>query len=489
MIISDWMSQSKVAFGTSGARGLVSAMTDAVCFAYTVGYLKHLKNLGEFHSGASIALAGDLRPSTPRILRACVAAIVWMKGTPVFCGFVPTPALSLYAFARKIPSLMVTGSHIPDNRNGIKFNRTQGEFLKADEAAMRTQDVLLPDGWFDEEGNLIKEVSLPSITNVEKEYIARYRNFFGSEALSGLILGVYQHSAVGRDILVKIVKALGGTAIPLARSETFVSVDTEAVRSEDIVLAREWAAKGHYYAILTTDGDSDRPLLADHTGHWLRGDVLGILAAKTLGAEVVVTPVSSNTALEAADFVRSVRRTRIGSPFVIAEMDNAVAEGFSPVLGYEANGGFLVASNVKRNDRLLTALPTRDAVLPILSALIAAREAGLSLADLVKTLPHRFTVSDRLAELPIDVSMKRLAGLRLNLSEGIRALGVPPSYGTVRTIDETDGLRMTFEGGEILHLRPSGNAPELRIYVEADSEDEAKNILLLSLQGANSWKN
>ncbi|MGY8606817.1 phosphomannomutase [Gluconobacter cerinus] len=482
------MSQSKVAFGTSGARGLVNAMTDAVCFAYTVGYLKHLESLGEFYSGAPVALAGDLRPSTLRILRACVAAIVWMKGAPVFCGFVPTPALSLYAFARKIPSLMVTGSHIPDNRNGIKFNRAQGEFLKADEAAMHMQDVFLPKGWFDEQGALVKDVSLPSITNVEKEYITRYQNFFGSDALSGLVLGVYQHSAVGRDTLVEIVKALGGTAIPLARSETFVSVDTEAVRSEDIVLAREWAEKDHYHAILTTDGDSDRPLLADHKGHWLRGDVLGILAAKTLGAEVVVTPVSSNTALEAADFVRSVRRTRIGSPFVIAEMDNAVAERFSPVLGYEANGGFLVASDVKRNDRLLTALPTRDAVLPILSALIAAREAGLSLADLVKTLPHRFTVSDRLAELPTDVSLKRLAALRLNISAGIQALGVPPSYGAVRTIDETDGLRMTFEGGEILHLRPSGNAPELRIYVEADSEEEAKNLLMLSLHGANCWK-
>jgi len=30
--VSDMMAQSGVAFGTSGARGLVSAMTDRVCF-------------------------------------------------------------------------------------------------------------------------------------------------------------------------------------------------------------------------------------------------------------------------------------------------------------------------------------------------------------------------------------------------------------------------------------------------------------------------
>lgn len=75
MRIATWMERSGVAFGTSGARGLVTAMTDAVCFAYTVGYLKHLAVLGEFAPGRPVAIAGDLRPSTPRIVRACIAAI------------------------------------------------------------------------------------------------------------------------------------------------------------------------------------------------------------------------------------------------------------------------------------------------------------------------------------------------------------------------------------------------------------------------------
>ena len=130
MKIADWMAHSGVAFGTSGARGLVSAMTDALCFAYTVGYLKYLATLNEFSPGTPVAIAGDLRPSTPRILRACAAGIAWMQGKPVFCGFVPTPALSLHAFTQGIPSLMVTGSHIPADRNGINFNRAPGEFLK-----------------------------------------------------------------------------------------------------------------------------------------------------------------------------------------------------------------------------------------------------------------------------------------------------------------------------------------------------------------------
>lgn len=41
----------------------------------------------------------------------------------------------------------------------------------------------------------------------------------------------------------------------------------------------------------------------------------------------------------------------------------------------------------------------------------------------------------------------------------------------------TDGLRITLDNNDIVHLRPSGNAPELRCYAEADSQDEAYKIV------------
>jgi phosphomannomutase len=488
MKIAQWMTQSGVAFGTSGARGLVTAMTDAACFAYTVGYLKHLATVGEFAPGTPVAVAGDLRPSTPRIVRACVAAIQQMHGEPVFCGFVPTPALCLHAFARGAPSLMVTGSHIPADRNGIKFNRAHGEFLKADEAAMRDQDVELPDGWFDADGALAIPVDLPAVTDVLPGFIARYRDFFGPDALAGLTLGVYQHSAVGRDVLVALVEALGATAVPLGRTESFIPVDTEAVRPEDAALARDWAANGTLDAILTTDGDSDRPLLADRSGNWLRGDVLGILAARFLNAAAVTTPVSSNTALEQSGFAKDIRRTRIGSPFVVAAMTEAAEAGLAPSVGYEANGGFLLASDVTRDGRTLAALPTRDSVLPMLCALVAARQDGRDLATLVGALPRRFTLSDRLVDMPTALSQAQIARLSENPGKGAAALGFTEACGALSHVDETDGLRMTFASGEIIHLRPSGNAPELRVYVEADSPERADALLGTGMTAVGAWR-
>lgn len=488
MKISEWMKQSGVAFGTSGARGLVAAMTDAVCFAYTVGFLMHLETQGEFSVGTPVAVAGDLRPSSPRIMRACVAAIRHMGGTPVFCGYVPTPALCLHAFARGIPSLMVTGSHIPADRNGIKFNRARGEFLKSDEAAMRDLMVELPAGQIDPDGMLISQEELPETVNVLPDYISRYREFFGGQALAGLTLGIYQHSAVGRDVLVQIVEALGATAVPLARTESFVPVDTEAVRAEDEELAREWGATGRFDAILTTDGDSDRPLLADRHGRWLRGDVLGILAARFLGAAAVTTPVSSNTALEKSGFAASARRTRIGSPYVVEAMTDAAREGFLPSVGYEANGGFLLATRVSRGGAELVELPTRDAVLPMLCALVAAAEAGSSLHSLVEALPPRFTLSDRLAEMPTEISQARIAELSRDPAEGARTLGFIALCGNLEQVDMTDGLRLTFAGGEIIHLRPSGNAPELRVYVEADTLERAQHLLKSGIVAVGAWR-
>jgi len=486
--VAELMAGSGVAFGTSGARGLVSAMTDRVCFAYVLGFLQHLAEAGEFAAGGRVALAGDLRPSTRRIVRACVAAIRFAGGVPVYCGEVPTPALCHHAFAEGVPSLMVTGSHIPEDRNGIKFNRCRGEFLKADEAAMREQRVNLPEHWFDVSGGLAAPVELPPAIDVSKTYARRYVDFFGGGALAGLRLGAYEHSAVGRDVLAHILEALGAEVVRLGRSAAFVPVDTEAVREEDVSLARKWAGEHRLDALLTCDGDSDRPLLADETGAWLRGDILGILAARFLGVHAVATPVSSNTALERSGFAGRVWRTRIGSPYVIAAMTEALAAGCHPVAGYEANGGFLLASDVDLEGKRLQALPTRDAVLPMLCALVAARRAGMALSSLVAELPRRYTLSDRLSEMPTAASQALLAALSEADDPDKSQARFTAGCGPIARLDLTDGVRMNFSSGDIVHLRPSGNAPELRLYVEAGTPERARELLRFGMRVITGWK-
>ena len=85
-------------------------------------------------------------------MTACARAVRDKGGQPVNLGFIPSPAVASYGFGRSIPTLMVTGSHIPDDRNGIKFNLPNGEILKHDEERIRTQTIARPEGLFDAAG-------------------------------------------------------------------------------------------------------------------------------------------------------------------------------------------------------------------------------------------------------------------------------------------------------------------------------------------------
>jgi phosphomannomutase len=469
------MDESGVKFGTSGARGLVSAMTDRVCAAYTLGFLLHLRAQG-LSPSTKVVIGGDLRPSTPRIARA-VAFAAEHLGHPVeFAGWIPSPAVALRGLSLGAPSIMVTGSHIPDDRNGIKFNSPTGEATKADEEGVRAKSVVLPDA-FDASGMLRAQfaVDLGEARGEAREaYLDRYLRAFPSGCLNGVSLGVYGHSAVGRDLLVELYEKLGAEVFRLGFSERFVPVDTEAIRDEDVEKAATWAKERPLAAIVSTDGDSDRPLISDERGQWIRGDVAGVLVAKYLGVEAVATPVSCNTLVDLVGF-QEVIRTKIGSPFVIAGMEAARRLGIAKVAGYEANGGFLTLTDLDVPlGNVLPALPTRDAVVVHLAILLAAKNAGVSLSEVVGRLPARYTASDR------DVSFAQARSV--SLLEKLRALSAVErreafSLGDVKTIDETDGMRITFTSDEVVHLRPSGNAPELRCYAESSSPERAAELV------------
>ena len=457
------MDHSGVRFGTSGARGLVVHMTPPVCFAYTAGFL----GVVGAPAGGRVALGMDLRPSSPEIAAACGAAIRHAGLEVDFCGVLPTPALAHYAGQSGIPAIMVTGSHIPYDRNGIKFYRPEGEITKADEAGIAGAQVRMP-----------AEVGLlplpPANATAGAAYLARYLDFFPTGVLKGLRLGFYEHSSVARDLLGQLLAALGAEVVSLGRTDQFVPIDTEAVGAEDVARGQRWATEHAFDALLSTDGDADRPLIGDEHGGWLRGDVVGILCARYLGAEGVATPVSSNTALEKCGAFRHVVRTRIGSPYVIAGMEALARLGVGKVVGFEANGGFLVGSRLERHGRTLAPLPTRDAVLPILALLAMAQEQGIPVSALAGSLPARFTASDRLQNYSTESSRRLLD--ELAASSSARTAFLAPLGAEAIHLDLTDGLRMTLAGGDIVHLRPSGNAPELRCYAEATTPERTQRL-------------
>ncbi len=521
-------------FGTSGLRALVTDMTDLECAINTKGFVWFLKELGEIKEGGSIALGGDLRSSTPRIMTAVKKAIEDAGFEVDYCGAVPSPTLVLYAMTNHKPSIMVTGSHIPDDRNGIKFSKASGEVLKEDETPILTNVKKAREeaygtweegGLYGEDGMFNQEQTLPPASDTSLSlYEKRYLDFFPGKPLGGKKIVFYQHSAVGRDLFPAILQGMGAEVILEARSDSFVPVDTEKVSEETTRFLVEMAEKHKPFAVISTDGDSDRPLVADENGRFLPGDKLGALAALYFRPDFVAVPVSTNDAVVRTLKKQGMRvaQTRIGSPYVIKAMMDWGSENPSARLAsWEANGGFLTGSDWTWETNTLRALPTRDALLPIVAAILFAEQEGLPLSELIAAqLPSRSTsagVIDNSSSgcekytasmgkqivaqfSPDDPSLSQVdftpdgvvatRGLEtvpvsseimdkfLKIKEKIRKyFSEEDGFAEVESVNFIDGIRIGFADGNIAHMRPSGNAPEFRMYAEADTLEKAVEIV------------
>ena len=418
-------------FGTSGLRALVADMTDMECYINTMGFIAFLKERREIIEGGKIALGGDLRSSTPRIMAAVARAIEDSGYEVVFCGKVPTQTLAYYAMQNDMPSVMVTGSHIPEDRNGIKFTKKSGEVLKNDPVSgvMDEADILrnvaaarkaeYARTWkgslFDENGMFKVKRALPAAEFEEKAtymYRRRYLDVFSGKPLAGKKIVLYQQSAVGRDIVQEIFEGLGAEVIPVGRSEKFIPVDTEKVSAETRALFKKWAEEYKPFAIISTDGDSDRPLFADENGDILPGDKLGMLAAIYLRAKSVAIPISANDGVVGMLSGKGVKvtQTKIGSPRVIKAMNDELSKNpEAKVTSWECNGGFLQGNDWIIKGRKLRSLPTRDAVLPMILAMLSAKQENEPISELIATkLPARYTQADVVkAEMPEEIKVDK----------------------------------------------------------------------------------
>ncbi len=508
-----------LAFGTSGRRGKVSDLTQLEIYINASAELEYLQSLeraeGGIVRGDEFFLARDLRPSScsfvaeqdgrGEIAQAIVSATRDAGMRPVNLGLIPTPALACYALTREKGSIMVTGSHIPFDRNGYKLNTSRGELRKEQEAPiydrvcqvrrrLYEQDARLSP--FDENGRFkAGHQELPAEQGEAcAAWIARFTRFFGGgpgAPLDGMRVLVYQHSAVGRDLLVEILERMGAHAIAAGRSETFVPIDTENIGAQQLASIQALADVGAIDAIVSTDGDSDRPLILGidaASGHarFFGGDLVGMVVAEYLEADAVVVPITCNDAIDRGKLAAIVeRKTKIGSPYVIAGMEEARRRGKKRVCGWEPNGGFLTGSDIQRNGAVLSALLTRDAFLPILAVLIAARQKRISLMDLFGRLPKRFSRAALLPHFPRPLGLQVVAQFSDGGEPGKKRLEAffprELGYGGIARLDSTDGVRILFDNGEVVHIRPSGNADELRIYAVADTQERADAIAAMGI--------
>ena len=173
---------------------------------------------------------------------------------------------------------------------------------------------------FDERGFFKTSDKLPrEAADAATAYLRRYTDFFAESTLAGMRLLVYQHSAVGRDLLLAVLRSFGAEVVPAGRSSDFVPIDTENIDAAQLQMIQDLVDEyGPVDAVVSTDGDSDRPLLLGvENGKvtFFGGDLIGMIVAEYLQADAVVVPISCNDAIDRGPLAAKLQpKTRIGSP-------------------------------------------------------------------------------------------------------------------------------------------------------------------------------
>jgi phosphomannomutase/phosphoglucomutase len=200
------------------------------------------------------------------------------------------------------------------------------------------------------------------------------------------------------------------------------------------------------------DGDGDRAIFVDETGeaHW--GDrSFALLVDNYFSANpgrTIVTPVSSSRAVkEIADSRNgNIVWTRVGSVDVSHRMIDLGAD-----LGGEENGGIFYAPHIAVRDGSMAAALIADTL----------AKAGRPLSKLMSALPS-YQLTKEKVQCPNNLKRQVLATLRERTSK----------YNP----ETIDGVKVMFEDGTAILLRPSGTEPIFRVMTEARSESAAKNL-------------
>lgn len=118
-------------FGTDGIRGHAEKLfTDEFCVIIGRCFSQYLLSLP--YKG-SIAIGADNRVSSDRIKTALISGL----NHPIEDqGIIPTPALNYYTKIKHMAGLMITGSHISEEENGVKFFFGDKELPKTEEAKL-----------------------------------------------------------------------------------------------------------------------------------------------------------------------------------------------------------------------------------------------------------------------------------------------------------------------------------------------------------------
>lgn len=464
---------TRIVFGTGGWRAVIGE-------GYTLANVRRLTQaianevVRQGLEDKGVVIGGDRRFLSRD--SAIAAAEVFAGNTiPVrlLPDDVPTPLVTFAApHLGAAYGIIVTSSHNPPEWNGIKVFRSDGSLPLDDETdryqdeanAMSVSDVITLDIDLARRAGMIDERPLtePYIDAIEQ--IIDVEAARGSElrvvvdpmyGTSQLTLGtILSDMRVRADFIHAAHNPLFGGVAPapdLQRLSALIGM----IRDEP----------GRYHLGLATDGDSDRIGIIDERGEYVSSNDLLLLLYWYLH-EVrgerggVVRNLATTHLLDrlAAHFGEESREVKVGFKHVVAGMDEIGA-----VLGGESSGGLTIRGW----------LLGKDGIFACALVVEMLARTGKTISQLLETV-HALTGTLHTLEAAVPSTPDmRVAVPRRLAAEPLTHIG---PYPVVR-VSHLDGVKLLLQDDNWALLRFSGTEPLLRMSVEADSTEKAREML------------
>lgn len=431
--------QKQNLFGTSGIRGDAEKLfTNQFCFdigrAFAI-FLDHHDQPGP------IAVGMDPRKSSPKIKKALLLGLA-VSGRELFDeGMVPVPAMNwILKVSPLAGSVMVTGSHVKKELNGLKFFAFKEEILKEhEEEITKTFQQLSGEIPYQK-----KEIKVVHENKAGKLYEKMLINL-ANKPLPNWKVVVDPGNGAQSKIMPRVFNNLNLKVVAINNEpspKNFMARDTEAGETFSGVtrlISKEKADLGIIF-----DADGDRVIFIDENGRFIPGDYSGALIAKHSDTPVVATPINTSQVVEHLD--KPVIRTKVGSPYVVETMKKNKA-----TFGFEANGGGISAE----------IMMSRDGGSSAIKILNIMKKEKKSLGQLVGTLPQFFIFRTKVnCPWELDAIILKEAKRKF---KGVK-------------VEELDGLKIWQDETSWILFRPSSNAPEFRVFAEARTQKRASQL-------------
>ncbi len=456
-----------IKFGTSGWRGIIGEdFTFENVRIATQGIANYLKKSGQ--RGTGVVVAYDTRFLSEKFALEAAKILAFNGIQAYLCTRdVPTPCVSFETVRRRaLGAINFTASHNPPEYNGLKFSTGNGapalpEVTKAIEREIHSVQQKNERLDVYEKSELIEEI------DPKDRYLKELHEKVDADVIrkSGLRIAVDSLFGTSRDYLDYFLLEAGLEVriIHNFRDPYFGGFSPEC-NEKNLGELRQIVGNEKFDLGLATDGDADRFGIIDDRNHFVSPNIVLSLLAVYLKRHRQI-PGGLARSVATTHLIDSIAR-KLGVPC------------FETPVGFKYIGELILEDKIALGGEesagmsMYRHLPEKDGILACLLVAEMVARTGKRLNELIEDVFEEFGYYySKRSDMKLTPQLKETLAAKLtNPPAQIDGL-------KVKDVNTTDGVKLIFNDQTWLLFRLSGTEPVARIYAEACSPKDLKNLL------------